>query len=107
MSGILALLISLYGVLQLSASFAGWRNHRMATPVFLMMAGGSLLLPVGAGIQLSGSAIGVWLVGIGLGLISLSAYCVGLARPEGPNYRHHLVRIMIALVLLSGVVLLS
>jgi hypothetical protein len=97
-------ILIVYGLIQLAACISGRRKQMMSRGAFIVMGAGSLLLMVGAVLDWQDWISGVWLVGIGLYLISDSAYAVGSRRPEGPRLSHHIVRAGVALLLLGGVI---
>jgi hypothetical protein len=99
------IVLSVYGIVQLWASIVGWRGKMMSRGAFVTMALGSALLVAGSGLDWQGRASGLWLIGIGLVLISDSAYAVGTQRPAGPRLSHHLVRAGIGIALFAGVLI--
>jgi hypothetical protein len=95
----------LCGGVQLTASIAGWRNRLMSRGAFVAMVLGSLLLIGGSWLDGQHRVAGIVLAGLGLYLISDSAYYVGTQRETGPRLSHHVLRAAVGVVLLAGLIL--
>lgn len=98
------IVLAAYGTVQLAACVIGWRSKMMSRGAFITMAAGSLLLIAGSWLDWKRAAASLWLIGIGLYLISDSAYAVGTKRPSGPRISHHIARAALGLVLFGGAV---
>ena len=102
MTTLIWLIITVYGLVQLGASIAGWRGGLMSRGAFITMAAGSLLLIAGSWLDWRHASAGVWVIGAGLVLISDSAYYVGTQRPGGPRLSHHVVRAAVAVIVFGA-----
>lgn len=90
-----------YGALMTFAASAAYWSQAMRRGAFATMTLGGVLLSLGALLHAGELRAGLWLAAAGLYLISDAAYAVGSRRAEGPRWSHHVVRAMIAVVLLG------
>ena len=97
---LVTILISLYAGLQLWGAVWGRRQGLVSRGAFLVMVAGGLLLLGGAWLHLGHVIAGFWLVAGGLYLISDATYAVGTRRPGGPDYRHHVLRAVLTVIIL-------
>lgn len=106
MREIILIVIGLYAILQAYAAVVGWRYGLIPSrgALLTMMMGSSLML-VGIGLDHPESIWGIVLIGIGLYLISDSAFYIGTKRLAGPRYSHHAVRALVGMLLVVGLVL--
>ena len=103
MKEVILIIVGIYALLQAYAAVIGWRRRLILSwGALVTMVLGSGLMVAGVLLDHPDSILGVILIGVGLYFISDAAYYIGTKRPNGPRYRHHVIRAVVGMVLIMG-----